>query len=149
MNVQQPLSRTALRIDAQNGHEDVGKAIFAPRTKDQDLLNAAETINGWTLLCIVCINRHLPIVKLLEAGAGQRLCDLAGLTEKEHTVSRGYMKVAELLVRHGAGDHRAPASSVILRTEVIRSREILKCVLQSQATKASRLKPLEMASNCC
>ena len=142
------LGRTVLYRAAQDGHEDALKAILALTAKNQDLLNIAETVNGWTPLFIACVNGRLPIVKLLlEAGAEQRLCDLSGWTEKEYAVFRGHMKVAELLATHGAGDHRAPLSSGILRTGIVRPGEPLKCALQSQARTSSRLKPPEMTPN--
>ncbi len=141
--------RTVLYRAAQNGHEHAVKAILASTAKSQDLLNLAETVNGWTPLFIACINGRLPIVKLLlEAGAKQRPCDLAGWTEKECAVFRGHMKVAELLAAYGAGDHRATPSSGILRTGIVRPGEPLKCALQSQTRISSRLKPLEMTPNC-
>lgn len=111
---------TVLYRAAQNGHESAVKAILASTAKSQDLLNVAETVNGWTPLFIACVNGHLPIVKLLlEAGAKQRLCDLAGWTEIECAVFRGHMKVAELLAAHGAGDHRATPSSENPRTGIV------------------------------
>ena len=141
--------RTLLYDAAQDGHENAVKAILASTAKSQDLLNLAETDKGWTPLFIACVNGHLSIVKLLlEAGAKQRLCDLAGWTEKEHAVFRGHMKVAELLAAHGAGDHKAPASSGILRTGIVRPGETLKCALQSQTRTLSRLEPYEMNPNC-
>lgn len=141
--------RTELYRAAQIGHENDVKAILASTTKSQDLLNLAENTNGWTPLFIACINGRLPIVKLLlEAGAKQRLCDLAGWTEKECAVFRGHMKVAELLAAHGAGDHRATPSSGMLRAGIVRPGEPLICALQSQTRTSSRLEPLEMSPNC-
>ena len=141
--------RTVLHRAAQDGHENAVKAILASTANSQDLLNLAETVNGWTPLFIACVHGRLPIVKLLlEAGAEQRLCDLAGWTEKECAVFRGHMKVAELLAAHEAGDHRAPANSRILRTGIVRPGEPLKCALKTQARISSRLEPSEMTPNC-
>lgn len=84
---------------------------------------------------------------LLEAGAKQRLCDLAGWTEKEHAFFKGHMKVAELLAAYGASDHRARKSSEILRTGTERPGDPLKSTLQSQTKTSSRLEPSEIASN--
>jgi len=140
--------RTVLYLAVQDGDENAVKAILASTPKGQDPLNLAETVNGWTPLFIGCVNGHLPIVKLLlEAGAEQRLCDLAGWTEKEHAVFRGHMKVAELLAAHGAGYHRAPASGGILQTGIVCPGEPSKCALKSQARISSRLEPSEITPN--
>lgn len=156
---------TALRIDAslgdpsgkmnlyraaQDGHENAVRAILDSTAESQDLLNLAETVNGWTPLFIACINGHLTTVKLLlKAGAEQGMCDLAGWTEKEHAVYRGHMKVAETLAAHEAGDYRDPASSSVLRTGMVRPGKILKCALHSQTRTSSRLLPPEMTPTCC
>ena len=141
--------RTILYCAARDGQESTVRALLASTAKGQDLLDRAETVNGWTPLFIACINGHLPIVKLLlEAGATQRLCDLAGWTEKEHAVFRGHMKVAKLLAAHGAGDYRTPPSSGILRTGMVRPGEPLECALQGQARISSRLEPLEISPSC-
>ena len=155
---------TALRIDAsyrdslgkmnlyraaQDGHENAVRAILNSTAQSQDLLNLAETVNGWTPLFIACINGHLIIVRLLlEAGAEQGMCDLAGWTEKEHAVYRGHMKVAEMLAAHEAGDYRNPASSSVLRTGMVRPGESLKCALHSQTRTSSRLIPPEIDPTC-
>ena len=140
--------RTILYRAAEDGHENAVKAILASAARKQDLLNLAETVNGWTPLFIACVNGRLPIVKLLlEAGAEQKLCDLAGWTEKEYAVFRGHMKVAELLAAHGASDYRATESSGILRTGIVRPGEPLKCALQNQTRISSRLEPSEMTPN--
>lgn len=141
--------RTVLYSAVQDGDENAVKAILASTPKAQDRLNLAETVNGWTPLCTACVNGHLPIVKLLlEAGAEQRLCDLAGWTEKEHAVFRGHMDVAEFLAAHEAGDPRAPTSSRILRTGIVRPGEPLKCALKSQTRISTRLEPSKMTPNC-
>lgn len=141
--------RTVLYSAARDSDEYAVKAILASIAKSQDLLNQAETVNGWTPLFIACVNGHLPIVKiLLEAGAKQRLCDLAGWTEIECAVFRGHMKVAELLAAYGARDHRATPSSKIPRIGIVRPGEPLVCALQSETRTSSRLEPLEMTPNC-
>lgn len=90
-----PSGRTDLYLAAQDGHENAVKAILDSTARSQDLLNLAEPVNGWTPLFIACINGYLSIVKLLlEAGAEQRMYDLAGWTEKEHAVFRSHVKVA-------------------------------------------------------
>ena len=139
---------TDLYQAAQHGSEDALRAILAVPAKGQDFLNLAETVNGWTPLFIACINGYLPIVRLLlEAGAEQRLCDLAGWTEKEHAVFRGHMKVAKLLTAYAAGNYKDPASSTVLRTGMVRPGEVLRCALQGQISTSSRLKPSEMPPN--
>ena len=133
---------------ARDGNEDAVKAILASTAKSQDLLNQAETVNGWTPLFIACVNGHLAIVKvLLEAGAERRVCDLAGWTEKEHAVFRGHMKVAELLTAYGASDRGAPASSAILRTGIVRHGDALKCTVRSHSWTASHLEPSTVTPN--
>ncbi|CAF9920731.1 Glycerophosphocholine phosphodiesterase [Imshaugia aleurites] len=140
--------RTVLYRAAQDGHEDAVRACLDSPAGIQGLLNLAETVNGWTPLFVACINGNLSIVKLLlEAGAEQRICDLAGWTEKEHAVFRGHMKVAELLAAHGAGGHRSPASSAVLRMGMVRPGESLKCALQSQTRTASPLEPSGITPN--
>ena len=140
--------RTVLYRAAQDGHEYAVRASLDSPAGIQGLLNLAETVNGWTPLFVACINGNLSIVKLLlEAGAEQRICDLAGWTEKEHAVFRGHMKVAELLAAHGAGGHRSPASSAVLRMGMVRPGESLKCALQSQTRTASRLEPSGITHN--
>ncbi len=145
------LSETSLLyLAARDGHEDVVKAILASATTSDDLLNKAETSNGWTPLCIACINGHLPIVKLLlEAGAERRLCDLAGWTEKEHAVFRGHMKVAEILAASDFGDHESPSSSRTLRAGMVRPGESLRCALKKEIKAASRLEPPETPPSFC
>lgn len=141
--------RTILYRAAQDGHGDEVRAILASTAESQDFLNLAETVNGWTPLFIASINGRLPIVKLLlEAGAEQQTCDLAGWTEKEHAIFRGHMKVAEVLAAHGAGHYRAPESGAILPTGIARPREAFNCALQSQTRTSFRLVPSEMTSNC-
>ena len=138
------LGRTNLYRAAQEGHENAVRAILDSTAKSQNLLSLAEHINGWTALFIACINGHLPIVKLLlEAGAEQGMCDLAGWTEREHAVFKGHMKVAELLAMYAAGDYRDPPGSSVLRSGIVRPGEMLKCALQSQTSTCSRLKPPE------
>lgn len=140
--------RTDLYVAAQYGHENAVRTILASTPKNRDRLNLAETVRGWTPLFIACINGHLPSVRLLlEAGAKQGMCDLAGWTEKEHAVFRGYMKVAELLAAHEAGTHRAPTSSITLRTGMVRPGEMLRCALTKQLRTSSRLEPLSASSN--
>lgn len=140
--------RSILYRAAEDGRENAVKAILASAARKKDLLNLAETVNGWTPLFIACVNGRLPIVKLLlEAGAEQNLCDRAGWTEKEYAVFRGHMKVAELLAAHEASDHKATKSSVILRTGIVRPGEPLKRALQSQTRTSSRLEPSEMTPN--
>lgn len=142
------LGRTVLYRAAQDGHEIAVRTILDSTAGTQDLLNLAETVNGWTPLFVACINGNLSIVKLLlEAGAEQRTCDLAGWTEKEHAVFRGHMNVAELLAAHGAGGHRSTPSSTALRMGMVRPGESLKCALQSQARITSRLEPLGITQN--
>ena len=134
--------RTDLYCAAQDGHEDIVRAILASTAQSQNLVNLAETINGWTPLFVACINGHLPVVKLLlDAGSGPGMCDLAGWTEKEHAAFRGHMKVAELIASHGAGDNGDSASSVILRRGIVRPGELLKSTLGSEMKTSSRLKP--------
>ena len=131
---------------AQDGHENAVRAILDSISDTQAFLNLAETVNGWTPLFIACISGHLLIVKLLlEAGAKQGMCDLAGWTEKEHAVYRGHMKVAEMLAAHEARDYRNPASSSVLRTGSVRPRNLLKCALHGHMRTASRLIPPEIA----
>ena len=139
------LSETSLLyLAARDGHEDVVKAILASATMSSDLLNKAETSNGWTPLCIACINGHLPIVNLLlEAGAERRLCDLAGWTEKEHAVFRGHMKVAGLLTASEFEDYESPPSRRILQAGIVRPGESLRCALKKEIRAASRLEPPE------
>lgn len=134
---------------AQDGHENAVRAILDSTAGGQDLLNLAETVNGWTPLFIACINDHLNIVKLLlEAGAEQGMCDLAGWTEREHAVYRGHMKVAEMLAAHEAGDYRDPASSSVLQIGLVRPGKSLKCALHSRTRISSRLVPPEMTPIC-
>ena len=140
--------RTTIYRAAEDGHESTLKAILASTAKSQELLNLAETVNGWTPLFIACVNGRLQIVKLLlEAGAKQKRCDLAGWTEKEYAAFKGHMKVVELLTAHEASDHRTLESSEVLGTGIVRHREHLKCALQSQTGTSSRLKPSEMTPN--
>ena len=139
-----------LYLAARDGHEDVVKAILASATMSNDLLNKAETSNGWTPLCIACINGHLPIVKiLLEAGAERRLCDLAGWTEKEHAVFRGHRKVAELLFASEFGGYENPLSSKILRAGMVRPGDSLRCTLKKEIKAASRLEAPETTPSFC
>ena len=134
---------------AQEGRENAVRAILDSAAESLDLLNLAETGNGWTPLFIASINGHLTIVKLLlEAGAEQGMCDLAGWTEKEHAVYRGHMKVAEMLAAHEARDHRDPASTSILRTGMVRPGTALKCALNGQMRTSSRLVPPEITPTC-
>ncbi len=139
------LSETSLLyLAARDGHEDVVKAILASATMSNNLLNKADTSNGWTPLCIACINGHLSIVKLLlEAGAERRLCDLVGWTEKEHAVFRGHMKVAELLAASEYGDYENPLSSRVLRAGIVRPGDSLRCTLKKEIKAASRLEAPE------
>ena len=155
---------TALRIDAslrdpsremnlyraaQDGHENAVRAILVSTAYSRDLLIVAEAVNGWTPLFIACINGHLIIVKLLlEAGAEQGMCDLAGWTEKEHAVYRGHMKVAEMLAAHEAGNHKDSASTSVLRTGMVRPGKLLKCALNGQTRTSSRLVPPEINPTC-
>ena len=135
---------------AEAGHDNTVRAILDSTAETQDLLNLAETVNGWTPLFIACINGHLTTVKLLlEAGAEQGMCDLAGWTEKEHAVYRGHMKVAEMLAAHEAEDYRDPASNSVLWTGVVRPGKILKCTLHSQTRTSSRLIPPELSPLRC
>ncbi|KAL9614368.1 MAG: hypothetical protein Q9167_001171 [Letrouitia subvulpina] len=135
---------TSLYRAARDGRESAVKAILALAPDKQGFLNVAETTYGWTPLFIACVNGHLEIVKLLlEAGAEQRLCDLAGWTAKEHAVFRGHMAVAEFLVAHGSQDDRSSARSQILRDEAIRSGDRLCCTLEDQENIPSRLEPLK------
>ena len=130
---------------AQAGHEDAVRAILDSPVDCQDLLNLAETVNGWTPLFIACINGHLTIVKLLlEAGATEGMCDLAGWTEKEHAVYRGHMKVAEMLAAHEAHKYRDPASNSIPWTGIVHIGNPLKYTLHSQTRTTSRLIPPEL-----
>ena len=139
-----------LYLAARDGHEDVAKAILASATMSSDLLNKAETSNGWTPLCIACINGHLPIVKLLlEAGAERRLCDLAGWTEKEHAVFRGHMKVAELLAASKFGDYENSLSSRILQAGIVRPGDSLRCTMKKEIKAASRLEAPETSPFLC
>ena len=141
--------KTLLYCAAQDGDENAVRVVLASKAKSHELLNLAETTNGWTPLFVACINGHLPIVRLLlEAGAEQRMCDLAGWTEKEHAVYRGHMKIAGILAAHAAGDYREPASSIILRTGIVRPGELLKCALRGEMRTASRLKPLATTPTC-
>ena len=134
---------------AQDGHENAVRAILDSTAESKDLLNLGETLNGWTPLFIACINGHLTTVKLLlEAGAEQGRCDLAGWTEKEHAVYRGHMKVAETLAAHEAEDYRDPASNLVLRTGMVRPGTVLKCALHGQTRTPSRLIPPEMTPIC-
>ena len=145
-----PLGKMNLYRAAQDGHENAVRAILDSTAESQDLLNQAETVNGLTPLFIACINGHLTTVKLLlEAGAEQGMCDLAGWTEKEHAVYRGHMKVAETLAAHEAGDYRDPASSSVLQTGMLRPGKLLKCALYSQTRTSSRLIPPEVTPTCC
>ena len=145
------LSETSLLyLAARDGHEDVVRAILASATMNNDLLNKAETSNGWTPLFIACINGHLAIVKiLLEAGAERRLCDLAGWTEKEHAVFRGHMKVAELLAAFELGDYENPLSSRTLRAGMVRPGDSLRCTLKKEIKAASRLEAPETTPSFC
>ena len=130
---------------AQAGLDNAVRAILDSTAETQDLLNLAETVNGWTPLFIACINGHLITVKLLlEAGAEQGMCDLAGWTEKEHAVYRGHMKVAEMLAAHEAGDFRDPASNSVFWTRVVRPGNLLKCTLHRQTRTSSRLIPPDL-----
>ena len=139
-----------LYLAARDGHEDVVKAILASAAMSKDLLNQAETSNGWTPLFIACINGDLPIVKLLlEAGAERRLCDLAGWTEKEHAVFRGHMKVAELLAASESGDLQNPPSSRILQAGIVRPGESLRCTLKKEFKAAPRLEPPATTPSFC
>ena len=141
---------SVLYLAARDGHEDVVKVILASAIMSKNLLNKAETSNGWTPLCIACINGHLPIVKLLlEAGAERRLCDLAGWTEKEHAVFRGHMKVAELLSASEYGDYENPLSSRILRAGIVRPGDSLRCTLKKEIKAASRLEAPATTPSVC
>lgn len=143
-----PSGRTHLYLAAQDGHENAVKAILDSTASSQDLLNLAELVNGWTPLFIACIKGYLSIVKLLlEAGAEQRMYDLAGWTEKEHAVFRGHMKVAELRAAYGAGDHNAAASSATVRNGMVTRGELVKCAVRKQLRTSSRLEPSAVTSN--
>ena len=142
------LGRTVLYRAAQDGQENTVRDILDSTADTQGLLNLAETVNGWTPLFIACINGYLSIVRLLlEAGAEQRTCDLAGWTEKEHAVFRGHMEVAKLLAAHKSGGHESPTSSAVLQIGMVRPGESLKCVLQGQTRTASLLEPSGMTQN--
>ena len=145
------LSETSLLyLAARDGHEEVAKAILASATMSNNLLNKAETPNGWTPLHIACINGHSSIVKvLLEAGAERRLCDLAGWTEKEHAVFRGHMKVAELLAASELGDYEDSLSSRVLRAGIVRPGDSLRCTLKKEIKAASRLEAPETTPSFC
>ena len=135
---------------ARDGHEDVVKAILASATMSKDLLNEAETSNGWTSLCIACINGHLPIVRLLlQAGAERRLCDLAGWTEEEHAVFRGHIKVAELLAASEFPGDENPLTSRTLRAGIVRPGDSLRCTLKKDIKAASRLEAPETTPSFC
>ena len=141
-----PLRKMNLYRAAQEGHENAVRAILDSTVESQDLLNLAETVNGWTPLFIACINGHLTIVELLlEAGAEQGMCDLAGWTEKEHAVYRGHMKVAEMLTAH---EVRHYTSTSVLRTGIVRPGKPLKCALNGQTRTSSRLVPPEINPTC-
>ncbi len=140
--------RTILYRAAQDGDEYAVRAILDSTAESQGLLNIAETVNDWTPLFVACINGNRSIVKLLlDAGAEQRTCDLAGWTEKEHAVFRGHMKVARLLAAYGARSHTTPMSNAVLRVGMVRPGESLKRASQSQARTASRLEPSVMTQN--
>lgn len=139
---------TSLYRAARDGRESAVKAFLLLAADKQDLLDAAEKTHGWTPLFIACVNGHLEIVKLLlEAGAEQKLCDLAGWTAKEHAVFRGHLAVAEFLVAHGAQESGSSARSQILREEAIRSGDRLRCTLEDQDNIPSRLEPLKKSPN--
>ena len=145
------LSETSLLyLAARDGHEDVVKATLASATTSDNVLNKAETSNGWTPLCIACINGHLSIVKLLlEAGAERGLCDFAGWTEKEHAVLRGHMNVAELLTASESGDYEHPLSRTIPRAGIVRPGDSLRCALKKEIKAASRLEVPKMTPSFC
>ena len=139
-----------LYLGARDGHEDVVKAVLASVSMSKDLLNETETSNGWTPLCIACINGHLPIVRLLlEAGAERRQCDLAGWTEKEHAVFRGHMKVAELLAASEFRDDENQLSNRTLRAGIVRPGDSLRCTLKKEIKAAPRLEAPEMTQSFC
>ena len=143
-SLRDPLMEMYLYSAAQAGYENGVRAILST-AESQGFLNLAETVNGWTPLFIACINGHLIIVKLLlEAGAEQGMCDLAGWTEKEHAVYRGHMKVAETLAAYEAGHYRDPTSTSVLRTGMVRPGKSLKCALNGQTRTSSRLIPPEI-----
>lgn len=135
---------TSLYRAARDGRESAIKAILLLAADKRGLLRAAERTYGWTPLFIACVNGHLEIVRLLlEAGAEQKLCDLAGWTAKEHAVFRGHLAVAEFLVSHGAQNSRSSARSQILREDAVRSGDRLCCTLGDQDNILSRLEPLK------
>ena len=138
----------ALYSASQDGREDIVKALLASTANSASLLDLAQTPEGWTPLFIACVEGHLPVVKtLLEAGARQGLCDLAGWTEKEHAVFRGHMKVAELLVAYEAGECKVLPSSQGQRRGIVRPGVPLKCTMEDQKKIASPLKPSEILPN--
>lgn len=75
------------------------------------------------------------------------MCDLVGWTKKEYTVFRGHIKIVELLAVYEAGDYRALVSSIVLRTRMVRSGEMLKCALTKQMRMFSRLEPSSISLN--
>ena len=77
------------------------------------------------------------------------MCDFVEWIEKEHAVYRGHMKVAETFAAYEAEDFRDPASSSVLRTDMIRFGKLLKCAMHSQTRTISRLISSEMTSICC
>ena len=62
--------RTVLYRAVQDGQEHAVRAILASTAKSPDLLDLAQTVNGWTPLFVACVNGHLKIIEfLLKAGA--------------------------------------------------------------------------------
>ena len=90
--------KTPLYLSACIGSEAVTQILLTHLKPQSSVLNLADGVSGRTPLISACIGGHFTIVKLLlEAGADQNLCDLAGWTAKDHANFRGHLRIAKLL----------------------------------------------------